>query len=406
MRLLYITAEVPYPLTSGYLRHFHVLKGLSRQHDVTLLSLSRRGELAPDAAEALGAFVSDVEVVPRGGGDSRPRLGRARRLVRRRRAGRRLEQRVRARLDAESYDAVLLSGKDTFPALRAAGGTPVVVDVCDATSTRLRGQLGVAPLRRRPGLAVQLAQVRRIERALTRATPHLLFASKRDRAAVLGPRTGGQVVPNAVDLDYWQRDPASATGSRVVLTGVMNYAPNHDAAMRLAERILPRVREEVPDAELVIGGRDPGAALRAAADERPWMTVTGEVPDLRPEIEAAAVYCAPLRFASGIQNKVLEALAMEVPVVTTPVVADGVRAGHADPPLVVAEDDDALAAAVTRLLQTPEDYGRLAADGRRYVQEAFSWSRSVRLVERELERAAAARPALAPPHRPLQGVAL
>jgi glycosyltransferase involved in cell wall biosynthesis len=88
------------------------------------------------------------------------------------------------------------------------------------------------------------------------------------------------------------------------------------------------------------------------------------------------------------------------------VVADGVRAGHADPPLLVAEDDDELAAAVTRLLQTPEDYGRLAADGRRYVQEAFSWPRSVRLVERELERASAARPALAPLQRPLEGVAL
>jgi polysaccharide biosynthesis protein PslH len=405
MRVLYITAEVPYPLTSGYLRHFHVLRGLSRHHDVTLLSLSRRGELAPDAAEALGAFVSDVEVVPRGG-EGRARPGRARRLLQRHRAGRRLEQRLRARLEEGSYDVVLLSGKDTFPALRAAGDVPVVVDVCDATSTRLRGQLEVAPLRRRAALAVRLAQVRRIERALARATPHLLFASERDRAAVLGSRAGGQIVPNAVDLDYWRRDPASATGSRVVLTGVMNYAPNHDAAMRLAERILPRVREQVPDAELVIGGRDPSPALRAAADERPWMTVTGEVPDLRPEIQAAAVYCAPLRFASGVQNKVLEALAMEVPVVTTPVVAAGVRAGHAEPPLVVAEDDDALAAAVTRLLQTPEDYGRLAADGRRYVEEAFSWPRTVGLVERELERAARSRAVVAPLHRPLQGVAL
>jgi glycosyltransferase involved in cell wall biosynthesis len=405
MRVLYITAEVPYPLTSGYLRHFHVLRGLSRHHDVTLLSLSRRGELAPDAAEALGAFISDVEVVPRGG-EGRSRPGRARRLLQRRRAARRLEQRVRARLEEGSYDVMLLSGKDTFPVLRAAGDIPVVVDVCDATSTRVRGQLEVAPLRRRPALALQLAQVRRIERALALATPHLLFASERDRAAVLGSRAGGQIVPNAVDLDYWRRDPASASGSRVVLTGVMNYAPNHDAAMRLAERILPRVREQVPDAELVIGGRDPAASLRAAADERPWMTVTGEVPDLRPEIEAAAVYCAPLRFASGVQNKVLEALAMEVPVVTTPVVAAGVRAGHVEPPLVVAEDDEALAAAVTRLLQTPEDYGRLAADGRRYVEEAFSWPRSVELVERELERAATSRPVVAPLYRPLQGVAL
>ena len=134
------------------------------------------------------------------------------------------------------------------------------------------------------------------------------------------------MVPNAVDLDYWTRStPAQPTGAapRVVMTGVMDYPPNHDAAMRLAERIMPSVREEVPDAELVIAGRDPGPELRAAGDAHPWLTVTGALPDLRPEMERGAVYCAPLRFASGIQNKLLEALAMEVPVVTTPVVADG-----------------------------------------------------------------------------------
>jgi glycosyltransferase involved in cell wall biosynthesis len=204
----------------------------------------------------------------------------------------------------------------------------------------------------------------------------------------MGDRPGGEVVPNAVDLEYWRRSPEAAMGSRVVLTGVMNYPPNHDAAMRLAERILPLVRADVPEAELVVAGRDPQPELLASAETRPWLQVTGAVPDLRPEIEAAAVYCAPLRFASGIQNKVLEALAMEVPVVTTPVVADGVRSGDEEPPMVIESEDDALAAAIVRLLRTPEEYGHIAVDGRRYVEQSFSWPRSVAAVEAALHRAA------------------
>ena len=389
MRVLYITAEVPYPLTSGYLRHYHILRGLSVRHDVTLLSLTRRPEVSPEAAAVLGEFLTELEVVaPTGRGPGIVR--RAERVLLRRAAARRLARRVRERLDTEPFDVVLFSGKDTFPALGAVTGVPVVVDVCDAASLRLRGQLEIASPFHRPALAVRLAEIRRVERHIADATPHLLFASERDRTAVMGDRDGGEVVPNAVDLDYWRRSPEAATGSRVVLTGVMNYPPNHDAAMRLAKHILPLVRAEVPDAELVIAGRDPLPELLASAEDHPWLSVTGAVPDLRPEIEAATVYCAPLRFASGVQNKVLEALAMEVPVVTTPVVADGVRSGDQEPPLVIESDDDALAAAIVRLLRTPEEYGHIAVDGRRYVEQAFSWPRSVGAVDGALHRAAGA----------------
>jgi hypothetical protein len=206
---------------------------------------------------------------------------------------------VRECLAVGHHDVVLFSGKDTFPALQAVGFTPVVIDVCDAASLRIRGQLEVAGAAHRPALGVRLAEVRRVERGLAKATRHLLFASERDRAAVLGAGKGGRVVPNAVDLDYWTRSaPAGPVGSapRIVLTGVMDYPPNHDAAMRLAERIVPRVRQEVPEAELVIAGRDPGPDLRAAGDARPWMTVTGALPDLRRRWSAAP--CTARRCAS------------------------------------------------------------------------------------------------------------
>lgn len=393
MRVLYVTAELPWPLSSGYLRHFHFLRALGTRHEVTLLSLTGRGPVSAEVAATLAPYVRRLRVF---GAD--PVAGTAAaRAAQLRRAARRLAGAVHEELAAARCDVVLLSGKDTMPALRALRDAPLVVDVCDATSLRLRGELPVASARRRPVVAARLAEMRAIERRLARRIPHLLFASDRDRDAVLRNRTGGAVVPNGVDVEHWSRTSPPAQAPRIVFSGVMAYRPNHDAAMRLAERVLHRVRAVVPDVELVLAGRDPRPSLLAAGRRVPGVVVTGALADLRPELEAAAVYCAPLRFSSGIQNKLLEAMALELPVVTTPVAAAGLRIGGDDAPVDVAADDGGLAAALIRLLDDPAERARLGAAGRRHVEGHCSWERSAALLEAELERAARAA------HPPRQG---
>jgi glycosyltransferase involved in cell wall biosynthesis len=217
-----------------------------------------------------------------------------------------------------------------------------------------------------------------------------MFASERDRAALMGPDRG-YIVPNGVDLDRFTRRAATVpTAPIIVFTGVMAYEPNRDAAMRLVERVLPRVRDQVPDAQVVLAGRDPGPALLELARVHRGVTVTGTCPDLRPHLERAAVYCAPLRFGAGIQNKLLEALAMEVPVVTTPVAAAGLRVNGTQPPLRAAADDEALAADVVALLRDARQREALAAAGREYVKRHFSWQRAAEAVESVLGQALAA----------------
>jgi polysaccharide biosynthesis protein PslH len=376
MNILYITSEVPYPLTSGYLRHFHFLQALSQHHSISLLSLTRRGRLHPDAYAALGPFLKRFEVF---GARDRPRGGRLRRVLRMRLAARELKRAVAAHLAAGATDVVVLTGKDTFPAVRAVGAVPLVVDICDAASLRLRTELAFSAWWRRPERALRLAEISRVERSLVARTPFLLFASERDRAH-LGAKHG-VIVPNGVDAQYWKRGSPPATGPTVAFTGVMAYRPNHDAAMRLVGRVLPLVRDRVPEAQLVLAGRDPRGELREAASDRAGVMVTGACSDLRPHVEGAAVYCAPLRFASGMQNKLLEALAMEVPVVTTTVAAAGLRVPDEDPPIAVADEDEDLAAATARLMADPADRLRRGETGRRYVERHFSWPRSAALLE-------------------------
>lgn len=217
-------------------------------------------------------------------------------------------------------------------------------------------------------------QTRRLEKQIIERADHLLFASLRDREAVLSDRrTPSTVMPCGVDLDYWQRSTRELGRSAVVFTGAMNYQPNIDAALFLIEDIFPRVRQAHPGAELFIVGHSPTPAL-VVAGRQPGVTVTGFVDDVRPYLERAAVFAAPLRFGAGIQNKVLEAMAMEVPVVATPLAADGLNTEDgARPPLKVAQTAAEFAQIIGAEIQARAQNTTPDTAARQYIAQYFVW---------------------------------
>ena len=397
LRVLYLVNGFPWPLTSGYLRHYFLIRELSRRgHRISLLAIVPSDFEATDRA-ALEPFTERIVTI-----DSHRRSRSLRRRVERRlgsisvgeSAARRLRDEVSDLLAKVPHDVVLFSGKRTYPALNAAAGLPIVADVCDATSTRIRGNLRHASLGRFPLLLAEYVEVSRIERALIRHSEHVLFASVRDRAALVDSASlaGSTILPNGVDLDYWRRPEGCPLGrDELVFTGAMDYPPNTDAALFLAREVLPRVRAEIPGAHLSIVGRDPVDELIRAGED-PGVTVTGLVPDVRPYLAAAAVFAAPLRFGSGIQNKVLEALAMNVPTVASPNAAGGlVTVDGARPPLTVASATDPaeFAGALVSGLRAATADPTPPTDGRAFVERNFSWERSGELLDRALRDAAA-----------------
>ena len=382
LRLLYVVNGFPWPLTSGYLRHFHFIRELAGHgHRISLLAISRF-EVGPADVAALEPYTERIVALP---SDRRDRSLKGRSLRRLRvisggeLAARQLRDaavELRGRID---FDVAVFSGIRTYPVMAALDGLPVVADVCDAASSRVLGSLRYAPAARWPLLGAELIESRLIERALVKRSAHTLYASVRDRAAVIGLDRGqpASVVPNGVDLDYWRRPPGALLGQgEIVLSGAMDYPPNTDAALHLIRDILPRVRTAIPDAHVTIVGRDPTPALLRAG-QAPGVTVTGFVPDVRPYLVAASVSAAPLRFGAGIQNKVLESLAMQVPTVASSNAADGlVTAAGAVPPVSVADDSDRFASALIEQLRATETNRRPPVAGRAYVERQFSWSRS------------------------------
>ena len=388
MKILHITPTFQHPKVRGSLRHYHFLRLLGPRHRITWLTLER----FPVPQEALDEMASYTErlytfPVARGGHNGTgPRFpGLPRRVAQRlalREAVSQMKRRFHQLLAEEEFDLVLFHGKDCYSVIDGWRGLPLVVDFCDATSLRVRTQMRYVAPKRLPLLALRYLEVRRIERGMVASTPHLAFISHRDREAILGPGSQAAVIPNGIDLAYWRRRSRQPRPNTLIFTGVMNYAPNEDAALVLIDQVLPLLRERVPGLEIVIAGRDPTPALRERAQRHPEVRVTGFVDDLRDAIEGASLFVAPLRYASGMQNKIQEALAMEIPVVTTSIVADGIRV-HPDetPPLVVADDPAAIAQAVVALLARPEEQQRLAQEGRAYAERHFDWERSARQLE-------------------------
>ena len=387
MRILYLTSGFPWPLTSGYLRHYFLIRELARQHEITLVSLVNR-RFRPEYIDALAPLTRNVFTFP-----ADPAKRAAGSLIRGLRmfvggehAAREMQRAVRRLVRDREFDLAIFSGKHTLPALRSLRGLPLIADICDAASVRYRGAIPYSGLVRRIQCRAAAAYMQRTERRIIRAASHVLFASARDRDALV-PAGSDQatVVPNGVDLEFWNRGTRERGRRAIVFTGAMSYGPNADAAQFLIDQIYPRVRAVVPEAEVWIVGRDPGPAL-IAAGRHSGVTVTGFVDDVRPWLQRACVFAAPLRFGAGIQNKLLEALAMEVPIVASPLAANGLRADDGElPPLIIAEGPEATAEQLIRLLRAAQQMARPDAAGRHFVAERFDWSASASKLEEVMQ---------------------
>jgi sugar transferase (PEP-CTERM/EpsH1 system associated) len=186
-----------------------------------------------------------------------------------------------------------------------------------------------------------------------------------------GPRS--LVLRNGVDLAHYQPKPDLAEPEHLVFVGVMDYLPNIDGCVWFVNEILPRLRAKRPGVRFTIVGSRPTDEVKALASH-PGVAVTGFVDDPREFLARAAVSVAPLRIARGIQNKVLEGLAMGLPVVGTTSATQGVE-GEPGRDFLLANTVDEQVAAIERVLANPEFARALGRRGREFVEEKYDWER-------------------------------
>jgi sugar transferase (PEP-CTERM/EpsH1 system associated) len=384
MDILFLSHCVPYPPDKGErIRAFHEIRHLAREHRVHLACLARSEREMSDA-EALRDCCASVNAVP-----LRPAWALARAAVHFAAGAclttafygsRALARRVSALARTTPLDAAVIYSAAMAP--YCPPGLPAILDLVDVDSEKY---LAYAKMRRAgPLYRIEGHRLRRLERIFAAraacsflATPHevQLFAQ-------FAPGERALPMENGVDFAFF--DPAAPTADRalasrryLVFVGVMDYFPNADAAVWFADRVLPGLRDVDPALEFLIVGRDPAPAVRALA-ARPGIQVTGAVPDVRPYLQGALAAVAPLRIARGLQNKVLEALAMGLPVMASRAVCqtlDPLPAG-----VVPCDSEPDYLRAFRAGAQVPPAAIRAAAERR------FSWDRNMQALSNELCR--------------------
>lgn len=368
MRVWFLTHRLPYaPNRGDRIRAYHILKYLRSRAEVDLFSLvhddaerAQAGSLRELAASVTTADVplwsnrvKAVLTLP----SSRP-------LTLSLLDSPSLRQALTACWNSSRPDVVLAycSGMAQYALMEPLSDVPWLLDMVDVDSEKWRalGTTGRWPQKliyRREGHCL-----RRFERqAMKRAA---VTSAVSDREVETLRQIDGSAavlkVANGIALDSFSPKDAPAASASVVFCGVMDYAPNEEAALRLVQDIWPSVKRQRPDARLLLVGMNPTPRLTSAAAGDPTIDVTGAVPDVRPYLWRSAVAAVPLNVARGVQNKVLEALAAGLPAVVSPVVADGLPAVALPGTTVATADDEFTAAILTLLSRSTEERRRIA----------------------------------------------
>lgn len=252
-----------------------------------------------------------------------------------------------------------------------------VLDSCDSYSLNLSRRAQLDRGLSWPLLKIEANRVRIYETEIARWFDRVTLVSPQDRDHLLSINDSVPVsiVPMGVDLEYFQPNHQE-DGPNLLFTGIMRYFPNRDAVIHFYHEIFPLIKEAVPNAKFYIVGNSPTKkVVKLMSDDD--VVVTGRVEDVRPYFDRANVFVCPLRSGSGMQTKILEAMAMEVPVVTTSLGFEALEATEGRD-IIIADDAKKFAQEVIRLLNDKELRQSITQNARRLVEEKYGWSSVVR----------------------------
>ncbi len=400
MNILFISAYVPSPIR---IRSYGFIRTLARRgHRITLVCAADAGDraaldtLRDVCAKIVTVHISKAEMA----WNALRALPGAMPLQAALSFAPRLLDAVRTEDHSGRYDIAHIEHLRAAALGYALQRTPAVLDAVDSISMLFERALRGSPsLKSRSLVLLDLARTRAYEADYTNHFERVIVTSPEDAWALrllraTRAQSGAEastgldeahedpiaIVPNGVDLDYFTPQTVERAPATLVFSGKMSYHANEAAALFLVRDIMPLVWAVRPETQVIIAGSAPPSSVKALASNR-RVTVTGYLDDLRPAIAGATVAVAPLRYGVGIQNKVLEAMALATPVVAARQAARALRVEEGCD-LLLAEHPQEYAAAILSLLDDPQRAAALGAAGRRYVEQHHAWEVAVERLER------------------------
>jgi polysaccharide biosynthesis protein PslH len=379
VKVMHILSYVPIPLNSGgKLRVYYVMKALTKHHDVTVVSYGTPAER--DLLHAhFGIPLENIHIIPS------HFARRHRRLMQVLALGTRhsfyhydlnspqMEATVASVLASESFDVI----QTEFPLIGASRCETDAVKILDAHNVEYEIFKRISETDRSAlrGWYNQREyhKVRREELAILGRQDALFVTSERDGDLIAEdlPHIPKHVIPNGVDVGYFKASQVTPEPHTLVFTGTMAYQPNSTGMLFFLDEVFPSILREIPDAKIYIVGNKPPPELANRASDH--VIVTGLVDDVRPFMDRASAVVVPLLAGSGTRLKILEALSMKKPVVTTTIGGEGIDLVHGESAMI-ADDPEDFAQNVVQLLRNPELQTKLRDVGYRLVSDRYDWS--------------------------------
>lgn len=381
-KIFVILSRIPYPLEKGdKLRAFYQLRELSRSHNLVICALSDMPP-HPDASRILSEFSDNVYFY---------RLRKPAIYCRLAIAvftalpfqvayfySKCIERKITKLIDKHKPDHVFCQLIRTAEYVSNIA-IDKTIDYQDVFSAGLERRIAVSPWYMRPLLRIESKRVREYERHVFNVFNKKTIISEPDRCRIdHRDRNDIVVVPNGVDTDYFRPQEREVIYD-VVFTGNMAYPPNVNGAAYLVKEVMPLVWDRRPAARVVIAGADPVASIKALSSDR--VIVTGWVNDIREYYAQSCIFVAPMQIGTGLQNKVLEAMAMRLPCITSPLANKALNAREGDEVLIGRNAGD-YAQQILSLLSDSERRSQLKNNGYSFVLKNFNWKSTTAKLEK------------------------
>ena len=384
MKLFFLLPRVPYPTEKGdKLRAFNQLKQLSQKHEIILCALND-SVLHEDAEKVLSTYAKHVYIIDISRASIYLHLARTLFSDLPLQVGyfynKRINRIIRSLIDKHKPDHIFCQ---LIRVAEYVKGIPIpkTLDYQDVFSKNVERRLATAPFYMKPFLRMEYRRLLRYEHDVFGMFDNKVIISIPDRDLIPHPEREKIVVArNGVDTTFF-RPMNRDKQYDLVFTGNMGYPPNINAAEFLAHKILPLVMSHKPEIRILIAGASPNLRVSVLKSEN--IEVSGWVPDMRECYAMAKIFIAPMQIGTGLQNKLLEAMAMQIPCITSPLANQALQAKENEE-ILIADTPQAYARHILFLLDNPEKARQIAFAGYEYILSNFSWEAETDKIEKLL----------------------
>lgn len=390
MKILFLTQRVPYPPNKGdKLRSFNEIKFLSKKHQISLVCLTDNKKDI-DHAHELSPYCHSINIVFLSKIQSKVQsllaLVSSKPLSLSYFYSRELKAIVDLKLREECYDVIFIYCSSMAQYVEHVQNIPKVIDLVDIDSEKWRQYSTHASFPMKYLYRLEGFRLRKYEVLLARTFQHCFFVSEKEaddfRKVVCRCPTVTPIL-NGVDSELFRPSPEPYDPHSLVFTGAMDYFANVEAVLYFVREILPLIQNIVPNVKFYVVGSNPTKEIVVLPKTYPSVIVTGYVDSVQPYVANSAVFVAPMRIARGVQNKILESMAMGVPVVTTSLGFEGITA-ILNKDIFVADLPKCFANQVIQLMQDYNLRRTISEESRKTVVNFYDWKTNLEKLEQIL----------------------